>query len=1466
MSAPDSPQSVPAINVQSEPTPSQKQAEAESRANVTPLPSLPTTQLQTDLKTTKTSDVMDAIQTAQSKEVQERMEPPGSYSGQPKGLPDWYRVGWTAFSNLPNPGDEEAMSKIPSSFGPEALAALFNSPGRPMFSEANQEDLVSQFLSEAYYGEWYHNTAVMLFTVFFTWLITRFGGGLMACLVIGAFLATYHQTSIRRLRRNVRDDINREMMVNRLETDAESADWINHFLARFWLIYEPVLSAQIIGTADAILIESTPSFLDSIRLSTFTLGTKAPRIESIKTYPKTEPNVVCMDWKLSFVPNDILDLSKREAQSKVNPKIVLSIRVGKGMVGVEMPVLLEDLAFSGTLRLKFKLFNEFPHVKTLEASFLEKPMFDYVLKPVGGETLGFDINSIPGLQSFVQDQVHATLGPMMYAPNAYLLDVAGMMAGGVDLDSANGVLGLTLYSAINLKGSDMFGSLDPYVTFHIGNVLNTEVGRSSAHEDTSNPKWDETYFLLLNTLTEPLFLQVMDRNAGRKDTVVGIATFDLKQLEADSQAEGLSLVVTRGGKPVGEIKCDLRHFPISLPEKLEDGTVTPPAESNSGVLRFMVHECKELGSEKKGGFGLPLVGGSDTDAYAVFKVNGVEKLRTMVFKRSVNPRWFKWVEIFVADKTKLDLSVHVMNSKEFSDDECIGRFESRLVDMEEQILTNSQDWWQLKDGTGKIHLGAIWKPVAMTGFDGGLGHGSYREPVGVVRINVFGAEEIKNVEALTGGKSDPYVRIMSGTQVRGQTEYIEDELNPVWNTALYVPVHSIREDLVLEVMDFNDIQKDKFLGLAEIKLKDLVKEVTTENKQVVYEALEPVDRWANLLAMDRKQTKGTLHFAASFYPTLELAKIAEVVEEEPKEPVEGETAAAEEEEAAAPKEPAPVVDTHPEKDVHGELIKYTDDKSQINLLAYESGILKVTVHSASLTEKINATIDILVDSNDPQFRTAQAKGSKLSINETGDVFVKEMDFSRITVRVKPIKEDKDDSNAGYWVSSVRDLVRDIQTSRANGDAKSDEGRDYKLLDSNGGTIRLSFDFVPVVQFTLDPSESLENQGNLTVTAIKATNLKGVDRSGTSDPYVVFSMNDVKLHKTEVHKKDLNPVFKNEVFTVPVLQRIGATLVAEVFDWDQIGKDELIGRAEISFAGDTVESFAARDVEVSVGKDAKLRVRLLWQPQLLARKRSSTNIFSATTRIFTSAPGSAVGAGGKVLGGGVKAIGGGVKAIGGGIRGIGKIGSGSKKSSSSDTVPPLPSVSGQPMAGSPLSSEPSPATPEPRRMSQSPQNSSINPSVSNDSYTVHQSSQSRRSEDSGMNVGGSITISLLGARNLKAMDRGGTSDPYARVRIGNKVVGKTRHIKKTLTPEWNETFTARVSNGKTILDFKVKDHNTINDVDIGDIAIDLWDNLRPGQAFDGWLTLKPAGTGEIHVRIEQGVEGGSGGRGLLGKMV
>lgn len=91
-----------------------------------------------------------------------------------------------------------------------------------------------------------------------------------------------------------------------------------------------------------------------------------------------------------------------------------------------------------------------------------------------------------------------------------------------------------------------------------------------------------------------------------------------------------------------------------------------------------------------------------------------------------------------------------------------------------------------------------------------------------MRLTFWEARDLRNVEAVTGGKSDPYVRVLSGFQVRERTSVIDNNLSPEWGEAVYVPVHSPKEDLVLEVMDWNAKTRDKSLGLVELRMKDFV--------------------------------------------------------------------------------------------------------------------------------------------------------------------------------------------------------------------------------------------------------------------------------------------------------------------------------------------------------------------------------------------------------------------------------------------------------------------------------------------------------------------------------------------------------------------------------------------------------------------------------------------------------------------
>lgn len=161
--------------------------------------------------------------------------------------------------------------------------------------------------------------------------------------------------------------------------------------------YEPILSQTIVASVDNALAANTPGFLESIRMTTFTrersplsYTTTAnlcsrykgcvpdmPCCDSILTLsasdrlhsyisedvgtpqrhavmqcadPGRPEDVVIMDWALSFTPSDVMDITKRQALAQVNPKIVLSIRVGKGVVSKALPILLEDINFTGKMR------------------------------------------------------------------------------------------------------------------------------------------------------------------------------------------------------------------------------------------------------------------------------------------------------------------------------------------------------------------------------------------------------------------------------------------------------------------------------------------------------------------------------------------------------------------------------------------------------------------------------------------------------------------------------------------------------------------------------------------------------------------------------------------------------------------------------------------------------------------------------------------------------------------------------------------------------------------------------------------------------------------------------------------------------------------------------------------------------------------------------------------------------------
>ncbi|EGF99433.1 uncharacterized protein MELLADRAFT_112742 [Melampsora larici-populina 98AG31] len=247
-----------------------------------------------------------------------------------------------------------------------------------------------------------------------------------------------------------------------------------------------VLSPSIVASVDQILVASTPTVSGSTRMLTFTLGSKGRRIDSIRTHPKTEDDVVVM--------NDILEMTAKDAAAKINFKIVLIIRFGKGLIGAAKDIIIENISFCGIIWILIKLMNSFPHLQLVDLYFLEVPEFYFVLI-----TVGFDLNTIPGISGFIESQVqHATLGPMMqvvfsilaYDPNVSTLNLEPMLAG-TPIDSAIRVIQLTVHHARGLRAVKIGGGTpDPYMTILIG--ARGHLDCIKVKNSTQNLHWNST--------------------------------------------------------------------------------------------------------------------------------------------------------------------------------------------------------------------------------------------------------------------------------------------------------------------------------------------------------------------------------------------------------------------------------------------------------------------------------------------------------------------------------------------------------------------------------------------------------------------------------------------------------------------------------------------------------------------------------------------------------------------------------------------------------------------------------------------------------------------------------------------------------------------------------------------------------------------------------------------------------------
>ncbi|KAA0707711.1 Synaptotagmin-6 Synaptotagmin VI [Triplophysa tibetana] len=92
---------------------------------------------------------------------------------------------------------------------------------------------------------------------------------------------------------------------------------------------------------------------------------------------------------------------------------------------------------------------------------------------------------------------------------------------------------------------------------------------------------------------------------------------------------------------------------------------------------------------------------------------------------------------------------------------------------------------------------------------------------------------------------------------------------------------------------------------------------------------------------------------------------------------------------------------------------------------------------------------------------------------------------------------------------------------------------------------------------------LPTAGRLTLTVIKCRNLKAMDITGYSDPYVKVSLicdeRRLKKKKTSIKKNTLNPTYNEAIiFDIPPENMDQVSLHISVMDYDLVGHNEIIG--------------------------------------------------------------------------------------------------------------------------------------------------------------------------------------------------------------------------------------------------------------------------------------------------------------------
>ncbi|XP_065822033.1 multiple C2 and transmembrane domain-containing protein 1 isoform X4 [Labrus bergylta] len=421
---------------------------------------------------------------------------------------------------------------------------------------------------------------------------------------------------------------------------------------------------------------------------------------------------------------------------------------------------------------------------------------------------------------------------------------SGVAADRSVLSSGMYKLEIELKRGNNLAVRDRGGTSDPYVKFKLAGK---EVFRSKTIHKNLNPVWEEKTTLVLDCLSEPLYVKVFDYDFGLQDDFMGSAHLYLESLEQQRMIP-VTLVLKDPHHPdqdLGSLELAVTLTPKDSPlEERRDSTTMLLRRSWKRSTKQQSLRLSELHRKSqlwRGIVSIALIEGRNlipmdpnglSDPYVKFRL-GPQKYRSKTVPKTLSPQWREQFDLHLYEETGGVLEITVWDKDTGRRDDFIGRCQLDLSTLTKEHTHHLE--LQLEESRGYVVLLVTLTASAhvsiadlsVTPLDdsqerreilkryGVLRSFSNLKDVGIVQVKVMRAEGLMAADVT--GKSDPFC-VLELNNDRLQTHTVYKNLNPEWNKAFTFNVKDIHSVLEVTVFDEDRDRSADFLGKVVIPL------------------------------------------------------------------------------------------------------------------------------------------------------------------------------------------------------------------------------------------------------------------------------------------------------------------------------------------------------------------------------------------------------------------------------------------------------------------------------------------------------------------------------------------------------------------------------------------------------------------------------------------------------------------------